>query len=151
MHCAFASILPRVVPSWSCSATISSKRTSRPTSQSFAEQGAGARILLKEVADARRFGVPAFDGDRIVAIEEKPEHPKSSYAVTGVYMYDARVFDYIRTLSPSARGELEITDVNNRYLADGELRYDIMEGWWSDAGTFESLLPRERSCRARTS
>ena len=106
----------------------------------FREQGAGARILLKVVADARRFGVPAFDGDRIVAIEEKPENPKSSYAVTGVYMYDARVFDYIRTLSPSARGELEITDVNNRYLADGELRYDVMKGWWSDAGTFESLF-----------
>jgi glucose-1-phosphate thymidylyltransferase len=106
----------------------------------FREQGAGARILLKEVDDARRFGVPAFDGERIVSIEEKPVEPKSSYAVTGIYMYDARVFDYIRALSPSARGEFEITDVNNRYLQDGELRYDIMQGWWSDAGTFESLF-----------
>ena len=86
----------------------------------FREQGAGARILLKEVDDARRFGVAALDGERIVAIEEKPAQPKSSYAVTGIYMYDARVFDDIRALSPSARGEFEITDVNNRYLEDGD-------------------------------
>ncbi len=119
----------------------------------FRERGSGARILLKEVEDAQRFGVPVFDGDRIVAIEEKPAHPKSSYAVTGIYMYDSRVFEYIRTLSPSARGELEISDVNNLYLRDGELRYDIMQGWWTDAGTFESLfranelVARERAKR----
>jgi glucose-1-phosphate thymidylyltransferase len=106
----------------------------------FREQGAGARILLKEVADAHRFGVPVFEGDRIVEIEEKPVAPKSSFAVTGVYMYDSRVFEYISKLSPSARGELEITDVNNRYLRDGALQYDVMAGWWSDAGTFESLF-----------
>lgn len=111
-----------------------------PYVQRFAQQGSGARILLKEVDDPQRFGVPEFDGERIVAIEEKPQRPKSRYAVTGVYMYDARVFEYVRALSPSARGELEITDVNNRYLRDGELRYDVMEGWWTDAGTFESLF-----------
>ncbi|HEV3090788.1 MAG TPA: sugar phosphate nucleotidyltransferase [Candidatus Cybelea sp.] len=105
----------------------------------FGEQGSGARILLKEVDDPQRFGVPAFEGERIVAIEEKPAVPKSRYAVTGIYMYDARVFEYISTLAPSARGELEITDVNNRYLREGLLQYDVMRGWWSDAGTFESL------------
>ena len=110
-----------------------------PYVERFRAQGRGARILLKEVEDPGRFGVPVFDGDRIVAIEEKPHVPKSNFAVTGVYMYDARVFDYIRTLVPSGRNELEITDVNNRYLADGELQYDVMTGWWSDAGTFESL------------
>ncbi len=121
----------------------------------FRERATGARILLKEVEDAQRFGVPVFDGDRIVAIEEKPAHPKSSYAVTGFYMYDARVFEYIRTLSPSQRGELEITDVNNLYLRDGELRYDVMRGWWTDAGTFESLfranelVARERAKRTK--
>ncbi|MFY9718206.1 MAG: sugar phosphate nucleotidyltransferase [Candidatus Cybelea sp.] len=121
----------------------------------FREQGTGARILLKKVEDAQRFGVPVFDGDRIVEIQEKPVHPKSPYAVTGVYMYDFRVFEYIRTLSPSQRGELEITDVNNCYLRDGRLHYDIMEGWWTDAGTFESLfranklVARERSSRSK--
>jgi glucose-1-phosphate thymidylyltransferase len=111
-----------------------------PYVERFRRQGSGARILLKQVDDAARFGVAALGGDRIIEIEEKPAHPKSSYAVTGVYMYDARVFDYIRTLSPSRRGELEITDVNNRYLQNGELCYDIMKGWWTDAGTFESLF-----------
>jgi glucose-1-phosphate thymidylyltransferase len=106
----------------------------------FREQGSGARILLKEVEDPQRFGVPAFEEDRIVAIEEKPVTPKSSYAVTGVYMFDRRVFDYIRTLVPSKRGELEIADVHNRYIAQGDLHYDVMQGWWSDAGTFESLF-----------
>ncbi len=105
----------------------------------FGEQDSGARILLKEVDDPQRFGVPVFEGERIVAIEEKPAAPKSRYAVTGIYMYDARVFEYISTLAPSARGELEITDVNNRYLREGLLQYDVMRGWWSDAGTFESL------------
>ena len=106
----------------------------------FRRQASGARILLKEVEDPQRFGVPAFDGDRIVGIEEKPDSPKSRYAVTGIYMYDGRVFDYIRRLVPSDRGEFEITDVNNSYLRDGDLHYDVMQGWWTDAGTFESLL-----------
>jgi glucose-1-phosphate thymidylyltransferase len=110
-----------------------------PFVRRFEEQVSGARILLKKVDDPERFGVPELDGDRIVNIEEKPEHPKSAYAVTGIYMYDARVFDFIRTLKPSGRGELEITDVNNHYIKEGDLFYDIMEGWWTDAGQFESL------------
>lgn len=106
----------------------------------FAQQDSGARILLKEVADPERFGVPELDGDRIVRIEEKPAQPKSRYAVTGIYMYDRRVFDFIRKLKPSGRGELEITDVNNQYIREGDLYYDVLEGWWTDAGTFESLF-----------
>lgn len=106
----------------------------------FAAQESGARILLKEADDLQRFGVPVFEGDRIVRIEEKPADPKSRYAVTGLYMYDARVFDFIARLTPSARGEYEIADVNNFYIREGELRYDILDGWWSDAGTFESLF-----------
>jgi glucose-1-phosphate thymidylyltransferase len=102
-------------------------------------KGGAARILLKRVPDPERFGVPVFRGRRIVAIEEKPRRPKSRYAVTGIYMYDARVFDVIRTLKPSARGELEITDVNNWYLRRGELSFEILRGWWTDAGTFEAL------------
>jgi len=105
----------------------------------YERQRSGARILLKEVHEPQRFGVPAFSGDRIVRIDEKPAAPASTYAVTGVYMYDARVFDYIRRLMPSARGELEITDVNNAYVAAGDLEYDVLDGWWTDAGTFESL------------
>jgi glucose-1-phosphate thymidylyltransferase len=104
------------------------------------EQGrGGARILLKSVPDPERFGVAAFRGRRIVGIEEKPRRPKSRYAVTGIYMYDAQVFDVIRTLKPSGRGELEITDVNNWYLQQGELGFEILRGWWTDAGTFEAL------------
>lgn len=106
----------------------------------FRKQKSGARILLKEVSDPQRFGVPEIEGDRIIRIEEKPSKPASRYAVTGVYMYDSRVFEIIRGLNPSARGELEITDVNNAYIARGEMQYDILEGWWTDAGTFESLL-----------
>jgi glucose-1-phosphate thymidylyltransferase len=105
----------------------------------FARQGRGARVLLKEVEDPHRFGVPELQGDRIVSIEEKPKEPKSNYAVTGVYMYDDRVFDIIRTLERSQRGELEITDVNNAYIKRNELAFDVLQGWWSDAGTFESL------------
>ncbi len=101
--------------------------------------GRGARIALKEVADPHRFGVATLDGDRVVKIEEKPKDPETHWAVTGVYVYDARVFDIIRTLKPSARGELEITDVNNQYIAGAEMGYDFLEGWWTDAGTFESL------------
>ena len=106
------------------------------------EQGEcrGSHILLKDVPDPQRFGVPVFEGDRIARIEEKPKQPKSPYAVVGIYMYDSRVFDYIHTLRPSARGEFEITDVNNLYLAAGQLSYSFLEGWWTDAGTFESLL-----------
>ena len=111
-----------------------------PHVRRFERQAAGARILLKEVPDAQRFGVPVFDGSRIVAIEEKPDVPKSRYAVTGLYMFDARVFDFIRPLVPSARGELEIADVHNRYIAEGRLEYDVLAGAWSDAGTFESLF-----------
>ena len=96
--------------------------------------------MLKEVKDPQRFGVPIFEGDRIIGIEEKPKEPKSPYAVTGIYCYDHQVFDIIRTLKPSARGELEITDVNNAYIQRGQMTWDILEGWWTDAGTFESLM-----------
>ena len=99
----------------------------------------GARIALKEVDDPNRFGVATLEGDRVAKIVEKPKEPESHWAVTGVYVYDARVFEIIRTLKPSARGELEITDVNNAYIAQGRLGYDFLEGWWTDAGTFESL------------
>lgn len=107
--------------------------------QSFRQQQQGAKILLKEVKDPQRFGVPVLEGSRVVKIEEKPANPRSSYAVTGVYFYDASVFDIIKTLKPSGRGELEITDVNNAYIAAGTLTWDVLEGWWTDAGTIESL------------
>jgi len=106
----------------------------------FKKQRGGARILIKEVPDPERFGVVGFSGRKITSIEEKPKKPKSKYAVTGIYMYDGRVFDIIKTLKPSHRGELEITDVNNAYLKSGSLEYSVMDGWWTDAGTFESLL-----------
>jgi len=111
-----------------------------PYVENFRKQGSGARILLKEVDDPQRFGVPEIQGTRIVRIDEKPEVPASSYAVTGIYMYDEDVFDIVKGLKPSKRGELEITDVNNAYIARGKMEYDILEGWWTDAGTFESLL-----------
>jgi glucose-1-phosphate thymidylyltransferase len=106
----------------------------------FRKQERGARILLKEVPDAERFGVAEFQGDRIIGIEEKPAKPKSSYAVTGIYMYDATVFDKIRTCKPSHRNELEITDVNNAYIREGSMAFSYLDGWWTDAGTFDSLL-----------
>ena len=106
----------------------------------FRHQGSGAKILLSEVSDPERFGVPVIEGDRITRIEEKPSDPKSQYAVIGVYMYDNRVFDIIKTLKPSGRGELEITDVNNAYIEAGDLSWDVIDGWWTDAGTFDSLL-----------
>jgi glucose-1-phosphate thymidylyltransferase len=106
----------------------------------FRKQKGGAKILLKEVADAQRFGVAELSGDRVLGIEEKPKNPKSNYAVIGIYMYDATVFEKIRRLKPSGRGELEITDVNNFYIEEGRLTYDALDGWWTDAGTFESLL-----------
>ncbi|HQH13131.1 MAG TPA: sugar phosphate nucleotidyltransferase, partial [Candidatus Sumerlaeota bacterium] len=112
----------------------------RPYAEKYRQQEKGARILLKEVKDPKRFGVPEIQGERIVAIEEKPSNPKSNYAVTGIYMYDEMVWDVIKTLKPSARNELEITDVNNAYINNSVLRYDILEGWWTDAGTFDSLL-----------
>jgi len=106
----------------------------------FQKQKEGAKILLKEVPDPQRFGVAEINGNRIIRIEEKPKEPKSSYAVSGIYLFDHDVFNAIRTLKPSGRGELEITDVNNRYIEKGLMTWDILEGWWTDAGTFESLL-----------
>jgi len=111
----------------------------QPYAEKFVAQRTGARLLLKQVPDPQRFGVAELVGDRIVGIEEKPRQPKSNYVVTGIYFYDASVFEIIRTLKPSARGELEISDVNAAYIRKGQLAYDILEGWWTDAGTFESL------------
>jgi glucose-1-phosphate thymidylyltransferase len=108
--------------------------------QDVASFGNGAKIFLKEVPDARRFGVAELNGDRVISIEEKPSHPKSSYAVTGLYLYDPEVFAVIKNLKPSGRGELEITDVNNAYLMKGCMHYSVLQGYWSDAGTFDSLL-----------
>lgn len=108
--------------------------------RSYRHQGGGAKIILKRVDDPQRFGVPELDGRRVVRIEEKPAIPKSDYAVIGIYMYDADVFDIVRTLKPSARGELEITDVNNAYIEREQMTWEELDGWWSDAGTFESLL-----------
>jgi glucose-1-phosphate thymidylyltransferase len=108
--------------------------------RAFEQQERGARILLKEVPDAGRFGVAEMQDNRIVGIEEKPAQPKSNYAVTGIYMFDGTVFDKVRTLVPSGRGELEITDVNNAYIREGTMTFSFLDGWWTDAGTFESLL-----------
>lgn len=105
----------------------------------FQAQGQGAKILLKEVSDPQRFGVAELENGRVVGIEEKPTRPKSNYAVTGIYMYDSSVFEIIESLEPSDRGELEITDVNNEYIARNQMTYAILDGWWTDAGTFESL------------
>ena len=112
----------------------------RKAADEFRAQKTGAKILLKEVEDAERFGVAELQGSKIIGIEEKPRQPKSNMAVTGIYMYDATVFDKIRTLVPSRRGELEITDVNNAYIREGTLTHSNLDGWWTDAGTFESLL-----------
>lgn len=106
----------------------------------FERQRKGARLALKKVPDPGRYGVAEVKGKAIVGIEEKPRRPRSNLAVTGIYLYDGHVYDVIRTLRPSGRGELEITDVNNHYLSKGELQWDLLEGWWTDAGTFESLL-----------
>jgi glucose-1-phosphate thymidylyltransferase len=108
--------------------------------RAYRHQGGGAKIMLKKVTDPQRFGVPELDGRRVLRIEEKPAAPKSDYAVIGIYMYDAEVFNIIRTLKPSGRGELEITDVNNAYIGRDYMTWDELEGWWTDAGTFESLL-----------
>jgi len=107
--------------------------------EAFTRQRRGARIHLSPVQAPQRFGVPQFDGERIVRILEKPPHPPSQLAVTGIYMYDARVFEVVRGLKPSGRGELEITDVNNHYVERGEMTWTVLDGWWTDAGTFESL------------
>lgn len=106
----------------------------------FDRKKTGAKIFLKEVDDPERFGVAELSGNRVIGIEEKPSKPKSRYAVTGVYMYDSEVFDVIKTLKPSGRGELEITDVNNHYIRKNAMEYEFMKGWWTDAGTFESLF-----------
>ena len=111
-----------------------------PYVQSFMNQSSGAKVLLKEISDPERFGVAELKDGKIISIEEKPKQPKSNFAVTGVYMYDSEVFDIIRTLRPSGRGEFEITDVNNAYIKKNALTYDILKGWWIDAGTPESLL-----------
>ena len=133
----------------------------------FARQARGAKIMLKEVDDPERFGVAELDGARVARIVEKPKEPKTNLAVIGIYLYDPRVFDIIKTLKPSDRGELEITDVNNWFIRDGSMTYEVLEGWWTDAGTFESLhkasalvahgganhmdgLPRTQTVRART-
>jgi glucose-1-phosphate thymidylyltransferase len=118
--------------------------------QRFESQDRGAKVILKQVTDAERFGVPVFDNGRIVRIEEKPKSPASPYAVIGLYFYDTTVFERIRTLRPSKRQEYEITDVNNSYVAENQLTHEILDGWWTDAGTFESLwrannLVRENS------
>ncbi len=105
----------------------------------FRTQKNGARVLLKEVKDPHRFGVAEVESSKVINIVEKPEKPKTNYAVTGIYFYDSAVFDIIKTLKPSGRGELEVTDINNAYIQKNQLQYDIIEGWWSDAGTFESL------------
>jgi glucose-1-phosphate thymidylyltransferase len=108
--------------------------------RAYLSQGRGAKIILKKVPDPHRFGVPELDGPRVVRIEEKPGSPKSEFAVIGIYMYDNNVYDIIRTLEPSGRGELEITDVNNAYIDRDEMTWEELSGWWTDAGTFESLL-----------
>ena len=111
----------------------------RAAADAFRKQTDGARILLKEVSDQQRFGMPVFEGKKIIRVEEKPVNPTSNYAVIGIYMYDYRVFEFIKSLKPSERGELEITDVNNFYIREGKMQWDVLKGWWSDAGTFESL------------
>ena len=112
----------------------------RVAADAFRQQERGARILVKEVPDAGRFGVAEFSGDRIIGIEEKPAQPKSNCAVTGIYMYDQSVFEKIAVCKPSHRNELEITDVNNAYIQEGTMAYSYLDGWWTDAGTFDSLL-----------
>ena len=119
----------------------------------YRKQKTGAKVLLKEVENPRRFGVAEIINNKIKGIEEKPKIPKSKYVVTGIYMYDRRAFEIIKGLKPSARGELEITDVNNKYVEQGDMTYRILKGWWIDAGTFESLkraneLIEKRKCES---
>jgi glucose-1-phosphate thymidylyltransferase len=121
----------------------------RDAVEKFKKQKDGAKILLKKVTDAQRFGVAEVRGNHVVGIEEKPKAPKSDFAVIGIYLYDKTVFEKIRRLKPSGRGELEITDVNNFFIQEGKLTYEVLDGWWTDAGTFESLL-RANSLVAET-
>ena len=116
------------------------EKSIRRYAEDFRKQPGGAKVLLKKVPDPERFGVAEVKGKKIINIEEKPKKPKSDLAVTGIYMYDARVFDIIRPLKPSKRGELEITDVNNAYIKLGKMTFDVLDGWWTDCGTFESLF-----------
>ncbi|MFH1996228.1 MAG: sugar phosphate nucleotidyltransferase [Candidatus Omnitrophota bacterium] len=116
------------------------EKSIRKEVEDFKRQPSGAKILIRKVDDPERFGVVGFKGNKVVSITEKPKRPKSNYIVTGVYLYDNRVFDIVKALKPSRRGELEITDVNNAYLKKGELTYGILKGWWTDSGTFDSLL-----------
>ncbi len=117
------------------------EKSIRPGIESYHQRGgSGAQIFLKQVDDPERFGVAVFENEKVVGIEEKPKKPQSNYAVTGIYVFDQRVFQIIETLEPSHRGELEITDVNNAYIEWGEMHWAELEGWWSDAGTFDSLL-----------
>ena len=111
----------------------------KPYADKFMTQKKGARVLLKEVKNPHRFGIAQVSEGKVLNIEEKPEKPKSNYAITGIYFYDSEVFEIIRTLKPSGRGELEVTDINNTYIDKGTLECDILEGWWTDAGTFDSL------------
>ena len=127
----------------------------KSAAREYLQQGSGAKILLKRVPDPQRFGVPELDGENVVRIEEKPAEPKSEFAVIGIYFYDHTVFDVIRGLKPSERGELEITDVNNHYIERDEMTWSELEGWWTDAGTFESLnlasrLVAEKEVRLRS-
>jgi glucose-1-phosphate thymidylyltransferase len=118
--------------------------------KNFQQQGQGAKILLKEVEHPEQYGVPSFQDGKITHITEKPKHPESNYAVIGIYMYDGRVFDIIDTLKPSNRGELEITDVNNWYLNEGTLTYDILDGWWADCGETRHSLHESGTLIAQT-
>ena len=115
------------------------ERNIRKAAGDFFTQTSGAKIMLKEVPDPERFGVARLDGEKVVEIIEKPDDPSTNLAVTGIYFYDNDVFEICQTLEPSGRGELEITDVNNAYLKRGDLTCEVVEGWWTDAGTFESL------------
>jgi len=116
------------------------EKTIKKAVENFKRQPKGAKIVIKEVPDPERFGVVNLEENKITSIEEKPKRPKSDCIVTGIYMYDSQVFDIIKNLKPSGRGELEITDVNNKYLEREELTFEMLDGWWSDSGTFESLL-----------
>ncbi|NQX66704.1 NTP transferase domain-containing protein [Paenibacillus alba] len=118
-----------------------------PFVSNFRAQRSGAKILIQEVQDPQRYGVPELQGEKIVSIEEKPQKPMSNFAVTGIYMFDNSVFDIVKSLKPSGRGELEITDVNNAYIERNELTYDILQGWWTDAGTHASLAKANELAR----
>ncbi|MGG1637092.1 sugar phosphate nucleotidyltransferase [Paenibacillus sp. NRS-1760] len=121
-----------------------------PFVSSFKQQSKGARIIIQEVHDPQRYGVAELQGNNIISIEEKPKKPKSNYAVTGIYMFDSKVFDIVKKLKPSGRGELEITDVNNAYIKDMQLSFDILPGWWTDAGTHDSFAKANELAKEMT-